>query len=324
MKHEKTLALLAGLSIACATSQAQIAVGENLTISGFLDASYSQTEHDSAHTGSKDKTLGVDQVEVDFDLSFDGASASVHLESKGGEVSLEQAYASINVSGVTLTGGRMLNLLGFESDEPTGLLQYSNAYSFGDASSTGFDLGRQYSDGVRGAVSQGDFSAAASVLSSLYADKTNDDEVAFEVSASYTGIENLTVSLGYADDNNSSIKNNGVLRNSNVVANILNLHASYSLGQVTVHGEVNDFEDERGKSGSSYLLAGTYSINDKAGITVRYSEVDAAGTKSDLDKFTISPNYALTDNLNTRFEYSTGEFGGKDVDVVAVEGILSF
>ena len=318
MKYEKTLAVLAGLTFAGSLAQAQIAVGDNLTISGFVDASYSQTEHDNAATEDKDKTLGVDEVEVDFDFSFEGVSASVHLESKGGDVTLEQAYASVNVSGVTLSGGRMLNLLGFESDETTGLLQYSDAYDFGDASN-GIDLDRQYSDGIRAAVSQGDFSVAGSVFGSLYANVSDDEEVAYEIAATYTGIENLSISLGYADDNNSALAGN-----NNVIGNVINLHASYTLGQITLHGEWNDFEDSAGNDGDSYLLTGTYSINDKTGLTVRYSEVDANGTGSDLEKFTIAPNYALTDNLNTRLEYSTGEFGGNDVDVLAVEGILSF
>ncbi|MBT6958711.1 MAG: hypothetical protein HN996_09840, partial [Opitutae bacterium] len=44
MKYQKTLAVLAGLTFAGALSQAQIAVGDNLTISGFVDASYSDVE----------------------------------------------------------------------------------------------------------------------------------------------------------------------------------------------------------------------------------------------------------------------------------------
>ena len=53
----------------------------------------------------------------------------------------------------------MLNLLGFESDEPTNLL-VTDAYDFGDASN-GIDLDLRYNEGIRGAVSQGDLSIAA-------------------------------------------------------------------------------------------------------------------------------------------------------------------
>jgi len=40
MKYEKTLAVLAGLTFAGSLVQAQIAIGETLTVSGFADASY--------------------------------------------------------------------------------------------------------------------------------------------------------------------------------------------------------------------------------------------------------------------------------------------
>ena len=38
MKYEKTLAVLAGLTFAGSIAQAQIAIGETLTVSGFADA----------------------------------------------------------------------------------------------------------------------------------------------------------------------------------------------------------------------------------------------------------------------------------------------
>ncbi|MBT5378150.1 MAG: hypothetical protein HOL08_03785, partial [Opitutae bacterium] len=56
MKYQKTLAVLAGLTFAGALSQAQIAVGDNLTISGFVDASYSDVE---AGTAGADDATGI-------------------------------------------------------------------------------------------------------------------------------------------------------------------------------------------------------------------------------------------------------------------------
>jgi hypothetical protein len=316
MKYEKTLSVLAGLTFAGAISQAQIAVGENLTISGFVDASYSDVSDDT--TGVADsKSIAVDQVEIDFDLSLDGVSASVQVESTGGDLSLEQAYASLDVSGITLSGGRMLNLLGFEGDEATNTLQRSAAYSLG-ANGGGYDPGSQYENGLRAATSQGDFSIAGSIYAGLYASdaSSSTDDVAYEIAASYSGIENLSLSVGYAEDNNVTA--------GTTMANVVNIHAGYALGQLNLAAEWNSFEDGAGNDGDAYLLVGTYAVNDKTGLTVRYSEVDAEGTTSDLEKFTISPNYAVSDNLSARVEYSTGEYNGNDVDVFAVEGILTF
>jgi hypothetical protein len=318
MKYEKTLAVLAGLTFAGSLSQAQIAVGENLTISGFVDASYSDIDDETA--GATNKTaqaLGVDQVEIDFDFSLEAVSASVQVQSTGGSLSLEQAYASLDVSGITLSGGKMLNLLGFEADEPTGMLQYSYAYSLGGHGG-GYDPGSQYENGLRAATSQGDFSVAASVYAGLYASdaSSSTDEVAYEIAVAYSGIENLSLSLGYAEDNN--------VTSGTTMANVFNVHAGYALGQINVAAEWNSFEDGAGNDGDGYLIVGTYAINDKTGLTVRYSEVDADGTGSDLEKFTVSPNYAVTDNLSAVLEYSTGEYAGNDVDVFAIEGLLTF
>ena len=69
MKYEKTLAVLAGLTFAGSLAHAQIAVGDNLTISGFVDASYTDQE-----IGATDRTdIDVDQVEIDFAFSFESA-----------------------------------------------------------------------------------------------------------------------------------------------------------------------------------------------------------------------------------------------------------
>ncbi len=318
MKYEKTLAVLAGLTFAGAISQAQIAIGENLTVSGFVDASYTDT--DNTASGTDTKGLGVDQVEIDLAFSFEGVSAEVHLQSSGSEVSLEQAFASVDVSGITVSAGRMLGLLGFEADEPTLLNQSSTAYDIGGSGGSYAPRGSsQYNDGIRGSTSQGDFGVSVSVYDNLYNGTAGtDSDVAIDGQITYSGIENLSLSLGFADDQKVGTADTGA------IANIFNIHATYVLGQVTLSAEWNDFEDGAGNDGDGYLVLGTYSVNDKTSIAVRYSEVDANGTSSDLEKFTVSPTYSVTDNLRARLEYSTGEYGGKDVDVFELEALLTF
>ena len=324
MKYQKTLAVLAGLTFAGALSQAQIAVGDNLTISGFVDASYSDVEAGTA--GADDATgINVDEVEIDFAFSFDAVSAEVHLESKGDTVALEQAFVSTDLGGITVSAGRMLNLLGFEADEPTGLLTYSNAYS--DA----FNPGSRYNDGIRGAFSQGDLSVAASVTDdySSVGNTNNDaDEFAFDIALSYSGIENLSVSLGYADNSGDTVA--GVTTGD---LEIVNLHASYSLGQLTLAGEYNDWNND-GAESDAYLLLANYAVNDDLSITVRHSEVDhdadgatvggVVTSPYDEETTTVAVGYTVTDNLSTIIEYSNGEIGTEDNNVFAVEGIFTF
>ncbi|MBT6461581.1 MAG: porin, partial [Opitutae bacterium] len=294
-------------------SHAQIAIGENLTVSGFVDASYLNTDNGTTETS----VINVDEVEIDFAFSFDAVSAEVHLQSKGTDgVELEQAFVSTDLSGITVSAGRMLNLLGFEADEPTGLLTHSNAYS--DA----FNPGSRYNDGFRGAFSQGDLSVAASITDGYTSDPrpvTGNDagELAFDIALSYSGIENLSVSLGYADNSADSVALGGDLE-------LVNVHASYSLGQLTLGGEYNDWNND-GAESDAYLLLANYAVNDDLSITVRHSEVDhdAAGS-DDEETTTVAVGYTVTDNLSTIIEYSNGEIGTEDNNVFAVEGIFTF
>jgi hypothetical protein len=307
MKYQKTLAVIAGLTFAGALTQAQIAIGDNLTVSGFVDASYSDTDN-----GTDNTTINVDEVEIDFAFSFDAVSGEVHLESKGGNVALEQAFVSTDLGGLTVSAGRMLNLLGFEADEPTGLLTYSKAYT------DGFNPGSRYNDGIRGAFSQGDLSVAASVTDdySSVGNTPNDaDEVAFDIALSYAGIENLSLSLGYADNSGDTAAGN---------LEVVNVHASYSLGQLTIGGEYSDWEVGATEEADAYLLIGNYAVNDDLSITVRHSEVDSSTDANDEEKTTVALGYTVTDNLSTIVEFSSGELGTADNDVFAVEGIFTF
>ncbi|MFP6899421.1 MAG: hypothetical protein VCA36_00670, partial [Opitutales bacterium] len=48
---------------------------------------------------------------------------------------------------------------------------------------------------------------------------------------------------------------------------------------------------------------GDYSVNKKLGLTLRYSEEEIGAT--DYEKFTIAPNYAISDELLGVLEYSS-------------------
>ena len=328
MKYQKTLATLAGLTFAGALSQAQIAIGENLTVSGFIDASYTDTNTDVV--GSKNSTdVNIEEVEIDFAFSFDAVSAEIHLQTKSdGKLDLEQAFVSTDLGGITISAGRMVSLLGFEDDETTGLYQSSNAY---DIDSIKANL-KTYNNGIRGAYSQGDFSLSASITDNLYESARdralyetggNAQEVAVDVLLTYTGIENLSVSLGYADDGDVDENKLASSSNDRSIAQAINVFATYSLGQITLGGEYIDYEDGAGTSGDAYLLMGNYAVNDDLSLTVRHSEWDHTGGNN-MEKTTVAANYSISDNLSSIVEYSTGELTGKGVDTITVKGIFTY
>ena len=309
MKDNKILATAVAAIFGASVATADISLTDNLTLSGFVDGSYSNTDNGTTRTES----LGIDQFEADLAFSGEAASAEVHLQSDGGNVTLEQAFASYDLgNGVTISGGKFLNLLGFEADEPTGTYQYSYAYTLGGNGGQ-VDAGRVYNNGIRASFGVEDVAIAVSAYDSLWGNAGADLDLAYDAQVIFSGVENLTVAVGYGEDDNST---------GTAIAEAFNVWASYESGQVTVAAEYFDATDGAGADGDGYLLLANYTINDNAAITVRYSEQDKTG--ANVEKFTISPSYSFTDNLGALIEYSTGEYNGTDVDVFAIETTFTF
>ena len=313
MKDNKILATAVAAVFGASVATADISLSDNLTLSGFVDASYSNTDN-----GNRTESIGLDQVEVDFAFSGESVSAEVHLHNLDGDtIDLEQAFVNYDLgNGVTVSGGKMLNLLGFESDEPTGRYQSSYAYSFTSASATNGETGRIYAEGIRASFGVEDVAIAISGYNGLYGAAGADLDLAYDAQVVFSGVENLTVALGYAEDDNSN--------KTAAIAEAVNVWASYESGQVMVAGEYNDVTDGNGKEGDSYLLLANYQINDNASISVRYSEQDLVGTTNDVEKFSIAPIYNFTDNLSAFVEYSTGEVNGEDNDSFSIETVFTF
>ena len=309
MKDNKILATAVAAIFGASVATADISLSDNLTLSGFVDASYSNSDDGTTNNES----IGLDQVEVDFAFSGESVSAEVHLHNLDGDtIDLEQAFASYDLgNGVTVSGGKFLNLLGFESDEPTGRYQSSYAYSFDSAAATAGETGRRYAEGIRASFGVEDVAIAVSGYNGLFSNAAADMDLAYDAQVVFSGVENLTVALGYAEDDNSAS-----------IAKAVNVWASYESGQVMVAGEYNDVTDGAGNEGDSYLLLANYQINDNASISVRYSELEITGTT--LEKFSVSPIYNFTDNLSAFVEYSTGEVNGEDNDSFSIETVFTF
>ncbi len=305
MNNKKLLTTAVAAIFGVSIANADISLTDNLTLSGFVDASYSNTDSDK-----RTETLGLDQIEVDFAFAGESVSAEVHLDNEGDTIRLEQAFASYDLgNGLTVSGGKMLNLLGFESDEPTGQYQNTTAYQDQILDS----VGKRYREGIRASFGVEDIAVGISGYDNG-TDPSNFD-LAYEAQVIFSGIENLTVALGYADDDDAAA----------VINEAVNVWASYESGQMTVAAEYNDIESGA-TSGDGYLLLANYTINDNASITVRYSEQDVAGAQ--FERFTISPSYSFTDNLGALIEFSTGEkeVGGVtvDEDIFAIETTFTF
>ena len=217
----KILALLASLSMSGFVF-GDIQIGENVTIKGFLDASYQNTNSDAAPTDSTD--ISLDEVEIDFLFNSGAVSARVDLDTnpnpsaRSGDdaMDIEQAHFTYtNDGGLSITVGRMGTLLGFEREDPSGLYTYSRAYghssnnsrfNLGDIDNNILDLNNtNRNDGIRFGYATDSYAINVSIDQNTNQNlDATDSRLNYEVHLAYTGIENLNVGVGYRNDRSSS------------------------------------------------------------------------------------------------------------------------
>jgi predicted porin len=320
----KILALLATIGLASSVSAVEI--NDNLSINGFIDGSYVNT-----NSNADSEIFGLDEVEVDFLFNNGSVSGAVHVDTEDGDndvnLDIEQAHVTYSMdNGVSFTFGRYGSALGFEREDPAGLYTYSRAYE----GSNNYDLGNvdaSIAEGLKIAFTGDAFSIAASIQESNDRNLQTDN-FDLELSFAYTGMENLAVGGGYFFDNE---------KGSADERDVLNLHAAYSIGKALIAAELTNASDTRATAGEdAYLLLLDYDFTDKLGGAIRYSayeeSVSAAGVTRNATKFTIAPNYAITDNLGVIAEYSKVDLDSDpatptvsaDYDYLAVELTYTF
>jgi len=214
------------------------------------------------------------------------------------DLDIEQAYFSYAFdNGLSVTFGRYGSALGFEREDPAGLYTFSRAY--GDS---GYNLGNVDAavvEGITFAYTGEGFSIAASFEEDAGADLEVSD-LNVELYATYTGIENVAIGLGYFIDN----ADDGQL----VENDIFNAHVSYSFGKGLVAAEYISIDNGGVATAGedAFMLLADYDFTEQIGAAIRYSEAEASSTE-DYTQFTIAPNYAITESLGAIIEYSDYE-----------------
>jgi len=279
----------------------------------------------NSNANRKDQALGADEVELNFITNVGNVDGVINIDSHDdlNGVEVEQAHITYTFdSGVSVTLGKYGSALGFEREDPTSLYTFSRAYGdvdtrTGNGNDSAFNLGdvdNNVVEGVTVGYSNDVVSLGASFENALSTDAEEDD-LNMEIAVSYTGIENVTLGLGYYFDNQSDTNNE---------IDVLNVHASTSLGKLFVAAEYTELN--RGGNNSDldgYLFLADYDLNDKFGAALRVSSNEKT-TGSDYEKITIAPNYAITDSLGAIIEYSDIDDAGTDSNLLAVELLYTF
>ncbi|WP_448245978.1 porin [Thalassotalea agariperforans] len=293
-----------------AASAVQAEEKSALTVGGFIDMSY--VYQDSDAEASSTSSSGVDQVEVNLGYDFGNkltAAVDVEYKNAADGANVEQAYISYAVSDdFSVKAGRFLSYSGWETEEPTGLFQYSGTgyakYFYG-----------YYQQGVSGIYSGDGYALAVSVVNDLAGPQATDSEQpGVETMLALMPTDEITVKAFYSVEGDTKL---------------FNTWASYSKDALTLAAEYNSAEDSAyaGSDASGYLLMANYAFEDFA-LTLRYHDYeveDAAGTTTEeANAFTISPSFAINDNLLIVTEYRMEEMNGVDIDTLAIEALVTF
>ena len=326
---KKIMALLATLGMAA--SAGAIDVNENLSINGFVDASYNRTETDNA---GESQSLGLDEVEVNFLFNAGGVSGELHVDNTAGagddqnqddsdeEFSIEQAFMSYTLeNGLGIQIGRYGSALGLERQDATYLNTFSRAYENG----SGYNLGNvdefttaaghiAVFEGIALTYGSDTVAIRASFQNGvLQSDNLETNDLDLELHVAYTGIENLNVGLGARFDNGAA----GVAE-----TDVVNLTAVYTAGTTAVGLEYTTLDTAGASEMDGYLVHIDYGVNAELGVALRYSSHEQAA--GDYDKITIAPNYQITESLFGILEYSDIDDAGTDSDLIALELTLTF
>ena len=320
----KILAMLVAFGMVGSVSA--IEINENLSINGFIDGSLSQTDND---TSGKTATYGPDEVEVDFLFNVGSVSGELHIDDADSAgvsgLDIEQAHFTYSLeNGISITVGRYGSALGLEREDPAGLFSYSRAYGSSDFNLGNIDAGSV--EGVALSYAAEAWSIGVSIENTSGSDlgaPAGADDADFEVSLTYTGMENLALGGGFF------IENDVTPGSGNVETDAWNIHATYQVGKAMLGAEYTEVSPTGSADMDAFLLLVDYDVSDKLGVVVRYSSYDSAtGTNADndVDTFTIAPNYAITESLGAILEYSStdNDTAGQDQDTIALELTYTF
>ncbi len=319
VRHLGTSAVALAMLAVIPVAHADIELGNGISIAGFLDMSYSSFKPDG---GSSTESIGIDQFETDFKYAgSSGVSAQVDIEYGEGfdgsddETFVEQAFVTkAFTEQFSVKVGRFLSYSGWETEEPTGLFQYSGTgyakYFYGF-----------YQNGVSANYTGAKFAVMGSAVTSAFNpnDRNStdgvDDEMGYEFGLALMPVEGLTAKAFYISDNDTD-------------TDIVNVWASYAAAGFTFAGEYNTADYGDAGEGDGFLVMANYATG-PLGFTVRYHdfEIEDAGgaVTDDASVITLSPSYKVGGNLLLVAEYrmDSSDTNG-DSDTIALEALFTF
>jgi Putative beta-barrel porin-2, OmpL-like. bbp2 len=326
IKHSSRLSGWAvALLAVTASASADIKLNDNLTFSGYAAGSYMNYKAsglpsvDSLFDASKPIPGGGDSNDVltKFTFNYKPVTAVVSLNYfpniSSSEFTVLDAYVAYDAGeGVTITGGKFLSNLGYESFYPANMDQIS--YANGDflAPIPGYHSGVKvdFADKIQGVGV-----ALVDSVYSPYGGTRGDGELkhnaGLEGYYTYTGISDVTLWAGFAYDSKGGFEPHSVMT--------YDFWASYQATKaLKLAAEFVSKDGGLGSKGTNWITFANYSFSDKTTTTFRISGEEMSNGGPKFTKYTIAPAYALTANLTVRAEFSHYSYSRYSVNEMPV------
>ena len=306
------IALASAFVAASGLATAEIVINDFLSFEGFIDMSYAHVDGEFADDDYSDNSFQVDQVEISWLFDFDTVTAQIDIEYEDADsdVNVEQAFATYHFdNGSALTAGRYASMLGFEAFEPTGLYQFSTAYSLpsvdilgGFAPTTELEnivgnaitpVGERYAQGVKYTYEDESMFFGLSLQDGTvaYADRLggnddfDDDDGGYGIEAAfaYDFGNGFAYFLGASFEDGDGV-DDGFGTSGDTEAYVVNTYVTYETGAWFFAAELNYGETEVDEIAGgvadleieslSALIMANFAYSEQASVTGRISYVD--------------------------------------------------
>ncbi len=304
------------------TASAEIKLNDNFSVSGYIEGSYQYT---APKPGNSTDRLNIDSSQLLFTTNFKpvtGVVSLFYVPNAAQETTLLDAYVTYDAgNGVTITGGKFLSYLGYESFFTVNNPEISFANGDYLAPIPG------YHEGVKVDYGTKEYGVGAALLDSVYSpfylkgDGELKHNAGFEGYFTYKAVENLTLWAGIAYDTKGS---RDIASQAHAVTT-LDFWAQYQVDKaVTVAAEYAHKDGGPGAKGYNWLTLMTYAFTDKLSTAFRISGEKLSDGGPSFTKFTIAPGVAITDKLTVRAEYSYYTYKNAATDKANYFGVQAF
>ncbi len=328
MNHRLQLAAVLALA-ASVTAYADIKVNDNLTFNGWAVGSYQYTQpkpgasFDSFNLDAALLAAVVSPVKgVTGTIStYYRPSAEGGVSPSGGEATVLDAFVSYDAgSGLTVTAGKYLSYLGYESFyfAMDNMITLANQQFL--APIPGYHDGIKFDYAVDKTLTFGASLNDAEYQKPGYAATTADGELkhnaGFEGYVSFTGIPNLSLwaGVGYQTKTKPGVDTSGVTNPHGAAVTVWDVYGTYTIDKaISVTLEEIYKDGGLGNKGSNWLGYLQYTMSDQIYTWFCVSGENVSGGPR-YTKYSVAPTYVLNKNLSVRGQYSYTDYKGAAIN----------